>query len=71
MFEFFKNISPKELVVLVVIIAVFVLFFGAKTVTGIGKSSGETFREIKNIKKNFTEAISEEEPKKEEKGVSK
>lgn len=65
MFNFFKNLSPKELIVLVVIIVTFVILFGSRTVTKLGKSSGETFKEIKKIKKNFTEAIKDEPDKKE------
>lgn len=57
------------MVVLVIIVLIVVLFFGGRAVTGLGKTSGETFREIKNIKKNFTEAIKDDEPGK-EKGVS-
>ena len=58
------------MVVLVIIVLIVVLFFGGRAVTGLGKTSGETLREIKNIKKNFTEAIKDDEPDKDKKGVS-
>ncbi len=70
MFDFLKNISPKELIVLIIIVLIVVVFFGSKTITGIGKTGGETLKEIKNIKKNFTEAVSDDEAKKGKKGVS-
>ena len=55
-----KNISPTELIIVAVIL---VVIFGARTVTNFGKTGGETLREIKKIKKSFTEAI-EDDPKK-------
>jgi Sec-independent protein translocase protein TatA len=61
MFNFLNNISAKEVVVLVVIVVVLIIFFGKKGVVGIGKSSGETFKEIKKIKKNFTDATKDDE----------
>ena len=61
MFNFLNNISPKELIVLVVIIVVLIIFFGKRAVVGMGKSSGETFREIKKIKKNFTDATKDDD----------
>ncbi len=54
MLDFIKNISPTELVVIALIL---IVFFGSKVVTNLSRSAGETFREIKKIKKNFTEAI--------------
>jgi Sec-independent protein translocase protein TatA len=71
MLDFLKNISPKELVALLVVILIVVLFFGGKTVTSLGRASGETFREIKKIKKNFTEALEDDESHKKGEGVSK
>ena len=60
MLDFFKNISPTEIIIVALIL---VVLFGKKFVTGLGKTSGETFKEIKKIKKTFTEAI-EDEPEK-------
>ena len=51
MFNFLKNIGSTELIILVIII---ILLFGAKVVIGLGKTSGETVKEIKKIKKEFT-----------------
>lgn len=63
MLNFIKNISPTEWAVIALIL---IVFFGAKVVTKLGKVGGESLKEIKKIKKNFTEAIED----KEEKGVS-
>ena len=54
MFDFIKNISPTEIAIIAVIL---IVIFGAKLVIGLGKTSGETVREIKTIKKEFTKAI--------------
>ena len=54
MFNFFKNISSTELIIIVLILLV---LFGARTIIGLGKTSGETVKEIKKIKKEFTSAI--------------
>lgn len=63
MLDFIKNISPVEWAVLVLILF---LLFGRKFLTNLGKASGETVREVKNIKKSFNEAVEgeEEKPKK-------
>jgi len=58
MFNFVKNISPWELGAIALIL---VVIFGAKVVTNLGKTSGETFREIKKIKKTFTEAVQDDD----------
>jgi len=54
MFDFIKNISPTEIAIIAVIL---IVIFGAKLIIGLGKTSGETVREIKKIKKEFTKAI--------------
>ncbi len=54
MFDFIKNISPTELIILVIIV---ILLFGAKVAVGLGKTSGETVKEIKKIKRAFTEIV--------------
>jgi Sec-independent protein translocase protein TatA len=71
MLDFLKNISPSELVTLIVIVLILVVFFGSKTVTGLGKTSGETLKEIKKIKKSFTEVIEDDGSDKDKKEVSK
>ena len=58
MFNFIKNISPLELGAIGLIA---VALFGAKIVTNLGKTGGETFREIKKIKKTFTEAVEDDD----------
>ncbi len=60
MFGFLKNIGPTELIILALIV---VVFFGAKIATKLGKASGETYKEIKNIKKTFTEAVGDDSDK--------
>jgi Sec-independent protein translocase protein TatA len=68
MFGFLKNIGPTEWGLIALIL---VIFFGAKIVTGMGKAGGETLKEIKKIKKNFTEAIGDDDTHKDQKEVSK
>ncbi len=60
MFGFLKNIGPTELIIVALIV---VIFFGAKIAAKLGKAGGETFREIKNVKKSFTEAVGDDEDK--------
>jgi sec-independent protein translocase protein TatA len=60
MFEFLKNIGPTEIIVIAVIL---VLIFGAKVITGIARTGGQTVKEIKKIKKEFTNAINEDDSK--------
>lgn len=56
MFAFLNNIGPTEIVIFLIIIFV---FFGARAMTGFARTSGETVKEIKKVKKNFTEALEE------------
>lgn len=58
MFNFIKNIGPTELIIIAIIL---VILFGSKVVAKLGRTSGETFKEIKNIKKEFTEAIQDDQ----------
>lgn len=67
MLNFLKNLSPIEVVVIALIL---IVFFGAKAVTKMGKLGGETLKEVKKIKKNFTEAV-EDDSQKDKKEVSK
>ena len=58
MFDFIKNIGPKELIILVLILAV---LFGGKTIAKmIARRSGETVREAKKVKKEFTDALKDD-----------
>jgi TatA/E family protein of Tat protein translocase len=61
MFSFLKNISPTELIIILVIL---VLLFGAKIMTRFAKSSGETVNELKKVKKEFLRAIDDDTPHK-------
>ena len=59
MLNFIKNISQTELIIIIVLILLF--FFGSKVVRGLAKTGGETVKEIKKVKKTFTEAVEGEE----------
>ena len=54
MLNFLRNIGPTELIIIGVIL---VVFFGAKRIAGLGKTGGETFKEVKKIKKEITGAV--------------
>lgn len=56
--NFIKNISPTELIIVGVVL--FVLF-GSKAITKVGKSAGETMREMKKIKKSFISSMEDDE----------
>ena len=60
MFDFMKNISPVELIIVVLILLV---FFGGKTLMSLARTSGETVKEVKKIKKEFTDAIKDDDDK--------
>jgi len=61
---FLSNIGPTELII---VFAILFLIFGRKVMIGLGKTGGETMKEIKKIKKSMAEAV-EDEPKKSEGG---
>jgi len=65
MLTFLKNIGPTEIALIALI---FIVLFGAKALISLARTSGQTFKEIKKIKKSFTEALEEEEPEKKEVG---
>lgn len=56
MLNFIKNISPTELAIIVLIL---VILFGGKAISRLGKTGGETVKEIKKVKKAFTDAASD------------
>lgn len=60
MLSFIKNIGPTEWIIIALII---VIFFGAKIAQRLGKASGETYRELKNVKKTFTDAVEDKDEK--------
>lgn len=58
MFNFIKNISPLELVIIGLVV---VAFFGTTIAKVLGRKSGEAFKEVKKIKKSFTEALDDDD----------
>ena len=54
MFDFIKNIGPTELIIIVLIL---IVFFGGRAILGLARTSGETVKEIKKAKKEFTAAL--------------
>ncbi|TXG78367.1 twin-arginine translocase TatA/TatE family subunit [Candidatus Dojkabacteria bacterium] len=52
MLEILKNIGPTELIVILLIL---VVIFGTKNISDLAKRGGETFKEVKKIKKEITE----------------
>lgn len=64
-----KNLSPPELIIILLIL---IVLFGSKAMIKLGKTGGETLKEIKSIKKSFTDALEgEDSTKKKKKEVSK
>ena len=58
MLNFFKNISPTEIIILA---AILLLVFGSKIFVSLGRTGGSTLKEIKKIKKSFTEAVEDDD----------
>jgi sec-independent protein translocase protein TatA len=56
MLSFLRNIGPTELIIIGVIL---IVFFGSKKIAELGKTGGETVKEVKKIKKEFTGAMDE------------
>lgn len=52
--SFLNNIGPTELIILVIIL---IVFFGGRAITSLAKTSGETVKEIRKIKNEFTSAL--------------
>lgn len=63
MLNFFKNLSPTELIILLVVL---VLLFGSKAAISLAKTAGKSYKEIRNIKKNFQEAVEDKDSTKKE-----
>lgn len=57
MLNFIKNIGPTEIAVLVLIL---VIFFGGKAISRLARTSGETVKELKNVKKEFSRAMEDD-----------
>jgi len=60
MFDFIKNISPTELIIIVLIL---IIFFGGRVITNLARTSGETIKELKKIKKEFLNSIEDNDNK--------
>ena len=58
MFNFLKNISTTEIILIIIILLV---IFGPRLVRGLGRTSGETLREVKKVKKEFTKALEDDD----------
>jgi TatA/E family protein of Tat protein translocase len=56
MFGFIKNIGPTEIIVIAVIL---ILLFGSRIVISLGRSAGQTFKEVKKVKNELSDAIEE------------
>ncbi len=56
MLNFFRNIGMGELIVIAIVV---IVFFGSKKIVELGKAAGETTKEFKKIKKDFTDAKNE------------
>lgn len=67
MLNFLKNLSAVEIAVIALIL---IVFFGSKAITKLARISGQTLKEVKGIKKNFTDGV-ESKPKNDKKEVSK
>lgn len=60
MLDMIKNIGPTELIIIVLIL---IVFFGSKAIMSLARTSGDTVREMKKIKKEFTRAIEDDDTK--------
>lgn len=61
MFNFLKNISPTEIIIIVLIL---VVLLGGKAIAArLARTSGETVKELKKIKKEFTKAVEDDDTK--------
>jgi Sec-independent protein translocase protein TatA len=58
--SFLTNIGPTEIIILVIIL---IVFFGGKAITGLARTSGQTVKEMKGIKKEFTRALEDDDTK--------
>lgn len=57
MFNFIRNIGTTEIIIIVLIL---IVLFGAKAMVKLGKTSGETVKELKKVKKEFTDALEDD-----------
>jgi Sec-independent protein translocase protein TatA len=68
MLNFIKNIGPAEIVLILIIL---VAVFGRKVLISLGRTTGESVKEIKNIKKTFTESLEDRNKEENEGGAKK
>ena len=61
---FLNNLSPVEIAVILIVLFI---IFGRKAFISFGRTSGSTYKELKNIKKNLSEALEEDITNKEKK----
>jgi Sec-independent protein translocase protein TatA len=61
MLDFIKNISPLELGIIALLL---ILFFGSRIITNFAKTTGETVKEVKKIKKELTDSLDDSSNKK-------
>lgn len=54
MLSFLKNISTTEIIIIVLIL---IVLFGSKIAIKLARTSGESLKEIKKIKRSLSEAI--------------
>lgn len=54
MFNFIKNIGSTEIILIAIIL---IVIFGPRLIKALGRTSGETLKEVKKVKKEFTKAI--------------
>ncbi len=57
MLNFLKNISSTELIILAVI---FIVLFGSRAFIALGRTGGQTLKEIKKLKKTVTDPVEQE-----------
>jgi TatA/E family protein of Tat protein translocase len=58
MLNFIKNISSTEWIIIVLIL---IVLFGAKIITSLAKTAGESVKEIKKVKKTFDKAVKDDD----------
>jgi len=54
MFNFIKNIGSTEIILIAIIL---IVIFGPRLIKALGRTGGETLKEVKKIKKEFTQVV--------------
>ena len=60
MFDFLKNISSTEFIVILLIL---MALFGAKIMYSLARTSGGVVKELKQVKKEFLNAVEDDDSK--------